>query len=253
MPDIVAGVIGIAVLFVWIYCLYDVITTQDALVRNLPKIAWFVIVLLLFDIGSILWLCFGRPRVQSARVVSVRPAPTGRNEHPRCRPSTSRRWTTCIPSSASGRRWPACACWRRSSSGGRTSCADASSATAPTRSSTSPPAPRSASGRRAVLAPSSRSHHAVVDAVRLGQRDRAVLRASRRRPARALPQRVGVDPRPRRSAHRVLRPPPGRGGHDQRGLGRSAIPPGPYTMADYAADALGLLDTWGGRRVVSSV
>ena len=71
MPDIVAGVIGIAVVFVWIYCLYDVITTHDALVRNLPKIAWFVIVLLLVDIGCILWLVFGRPRVQSTRIVSV--------------------------------------------------------------------------------------------------------------------------------------------------------------------------------------
>ena len=33
--------------------------------------------------------------------------------------------------------------------------------------------------------------------------------------------------------------------HDQRGLGRTAIPPGPYTMADYASDALGLLDHLG--------
>jgi pimeloyl-ACP methyl ester carboxylesterase len=30
--------------------------------------------------------------------------------------------------------------------------------------------------------------------------------------------------------------------HDQRGLGRTSIPPGPYTMADYASDALALMD-----------
>ena len=40
--------------------------------------------------------------------------------------------------------------------------------------------------------------------------------------------------------------------HDQRGLGRSAKPPGPYTMADYASDALALLDlvAWPTCRVV---
>jgi len=36
--------------------------------------------------------------------------------------------------------------------------------------------------------------------------------------------------------------------HDQRGLGDSAIPPGPYEMADYAADALALLDQVGWER-----
>jgi pimeloyl-ACP methyl ester carboxylesterase len=40
--------------------------------------------------------------------------------------------------------------------------------------------------------------------------------------------------------------------HDQRGLGETQIPPGPYSMADYAADALGLMDEvgWDRCRVV---
>ena len=40
--------------------------------------------------------------------------------------------------------------------------------------------------------------------------------------------------------------------HDQRGLGLTGVPPGPYSMADYAADALALMDHlgWGSCRVV---
>jgi 3-oxoadipate enol-lactonase len=40
--------------------------------------------------------------------------------------------------------------------------------------------------------------------------------------------------------------------YDQRGLGRTEIPPGPYSMADYAADAIALLDHvgWDRARVV---
>ncbi len=40
--------------------------------------------------------------------------------------------------------------------------------------------------------------------------------------------------------------------HDQRGLGRTEIPPGPYSMKDYAADAVALLDHvgWPSCRVI---
>jgi 3-oxoadipate enol-lactonase len=42
--------------------------------------------------------------------------------------------------------------------------------------------------------------------------------------------------------------------YDQRGLGQTTIPPGPYEMADYAADAAALLDAvgWGTCRVVGT-
>ena len=42
--------------------------------------------------------------------------------------------------------------------------------------------------------------------------------------------------------------------HDQRGLGQTEIPPGPYEMADYAADAAALLDAvgWDSCRMVGT-
>ncbi len=55
------GVVGLLMLGLWIFCVIDVITAPEAAVRNLPKLAWIVIVVLLFDIGSIAWLVAGRP------------------------------------------------------------------------------------------------------------------------------------------------------------------------------------------------
>jgi hypothetical protein len=63
MPDIVAGFVAIGFFVLWIYCIYDVITTDDAIIRHLPKVVWLLIVVLLSDIGSILWLALGRPQV----------------------------------------------------------------------------------------------------------------------------------------------------------------------------------------------
>lgn len=54
---------GLALLFIglWVFCVIDVITTPDGTCRNLPKVAWLLIVLLLPEIGSIAWLVAGRP------------------------------------------------------------------------------------------------------------------------------------------------------------------------------------------------
>lgn len=57
----IEGVIGFLVVALWIWALVDCITTDAEQCRNLPKGVWLLIVLLLFDIGSILWLLLGRP------------------------------------------------------------------------------------------------------------------------------------------------------------------------------------------------
>ncbi|MEA2702306.1 MAG: hypothetical protein QOD63_251 [Actinomycetota bacterium] len=55
------GLIGFVLIALWIYCIFDVISTEDSLIRSLPKMAWLLIVIFLPDIGSIAWLLLGRP------------------------------------------------------------------------------------------------------------------------------------------------------------------------------------------------
>ncbi|ANW18711.1 PLD nuclease N-terminal domain-containing protein [Streptomyces clavuligerus] len=52
------------VLAVWIYAFIDCLNTPENEVRNLPKIAWVIIVLLFGQvlIGPVAWLVAGRPR-----------------------------------------------------------------------------------------------------------------------------------------------------------------------------------------------
>lgn len=53
--------LGLVVLVLWIYCIFDVIATQESLIRNLPKFLWLIIVIILPTVGSIAWLVLGRP------------------------------------------------------------------------------------------------------------------------------------------------------------------------------------------------
>ena len=55
------GLVALLVLALWIYCILDVIATDQALMRNLPKVVWLLVVILLPTIGSVAWLLLGRP------------------------------------------------------------------------------------------------------------------------------------------------------------------------------------------------
>lgn len=55
------GIVGLALLVLWIFCILDVISTEEVLCRNLPKYVWLLIVIILPDVGSIAWLLLGRP------------------------------------------------------------------------------------------------------------------------------------------------------------------------------------------------
>ncbi len=58
------GIVGIALIGFLLFCLLDVLTTDPAQVRNLPKVAW-VLLVFINPIGGIAWLIAGRPQGSS--------------------------------------------------------------------------------------------------------------------------------------------------------------------------------------------
>jgi hypothetical protein len=61
------GGLALVIVASWLFCIFDVLTTDASRCRNLPKPVWILIVLLLFDIGAIAWLVAGRPWTGSVR------------------------------------------------------------------------------------------------------------------------------------------------------------------------------------------
>ena len=55
------GLGAVVMLALWVYCVFDVITTDENRIRNLPKITWLLIVILIPDLGSLAWFVAGRP------------------------------------------------------------------------------------------------------------------------------------------------------------------------------------------------
>ena len=56
------GTLFLLMLALDIFCVIDLIQTREDEVRNLPKIAWLLLILFFPPIGSIAWLAAGRPQ-----------------------------------------------------------------------------------------------------------------------------------------------------------------------------------------------
>jgi hypothetical protein len=77
-----------------IYCLIDCIQTPADEVRNLPKVVWILLILLIPIVGPVVWLVAGRPQRGPKRQVPwpstqtagfpeyERPRPTGPDDDP---------------------------------------------------------------------------------------------------------------------------------------------------------------------------
>lgn len=83
------GLIGFLLIALWLYCIFDVIATDEILVRSLPKMAWLFIVIILPDIGSIAWLALGRPQFAGWRPGDTEGRQTRRVVGPEDRPDFS--------------------------------------------------------------------------------------------------------------------------------------------------------------------
>lgn len=81
-------VVGLLLLAFWLYCVIDVVMAEATLVRNLPKLVWLVLVVVVPTVGGIAWLVAGRPERASFRPGSTEkrsqwPRPAGSGPLPR--------------------------------------------------------------------------------------------------------------------------------------------------------------------------
>ena len=72
------GLFGLVVLAFWIWAIFDVISTDESLVRNLPKTVWLLLVIFLSTIGALAWLLLGRPEHAGFRPGDTAPRPRPR-------------------------------------------------------------------------------------------------------------------------------------------------------------------------------
>ena len=58
------GVLALVEVVLLVYCVLNVITTPEDEVRNLPKLLWLLLVVVLALVGGIAWLVAGRPQAR---------------------------------------------------------------------------------------------------------------------------------------------------------------------------------------------
>src|SRR5438067_8960598 len=90
------GLLGILVIGLWIFAIFDVITSDADSVRNLPKLIWLLVVIVLVDIGALAWLFLGRPQ-RVGRPARARPY-DGARDTGGAHPSAGRRTARPRPS-----------------------------------------------------------------------------------------------------------------------------------------------------------
>jgi hypothetical protein len=61
------GLIWLVFLAFWIYCVVNIISTDEILVRNLPKMLWLLLVIFVPLVGSVAWIAAGRPLYAGAQ------------------------------------------------------------------------------------------------------------------------------------------------------------------------------------------
>ncbi len=71
----VGGIVFFVSFVLWIWAIFDCISTDSSLCRNLPKGFWLILIILLPTIGAVAWLILGRPERAGWRQngVSYRP------------------------------------------------------------------------------------------------------------------------------------------------------------------------------------
>ncbi|WP_261779160.1 PLD nuclease N-terminal domain-containing protein [Rhodococcus erythropolis] len=67
-------------MLLWIFCIVDAITRDDAYIQYLPKVVWILIIIFVPTLGSIVWLVVGRG--QNAPRAYTGPTNNGEYERP---------------------------------------------------------------------------------------------------------------------------------------------------------------------------